>query len=170
MYQRWEWCAGCPRTEQDLNFLQQAGTLQPVRVTPLRCWMPTWQLDIANNPSGIFLGRQRRRVSSAGMPFWLRRWHWGHWFVMGCQGQEMPVLHFHLLQWRLFSFLIKLSLSWSALSPGLQPWETHSLWVTNSGEEGGLTSPSWEVWWKGHVQNREKYICFLWQVLTPVLI
>lgn len=117
-------------------------------------WKPTWELHVAKKIPGICFGQQRRRVSSAEVPFWLRRWRWGHGFVLGCPGQEMPALHFHLSEWRLFSFLIKLRPSCSALSRGLQPGETHSLWVTNSGEEGGLTCLSWELWWKGHVQRK----------------
>lgn len=94
---------------------------------------------------------------------------------MDCRGQEMPGLHFHLLESTLFSFLINLRPSKSTLSCRLQPGETYSLWVTNFGEEGGLTSSSWEIWWKGHVQNREEYICFfcqvvIWSVSMPMLI
>lgn len=73
----------------------------------------------------------------------------------------MPALHFHLSEWRLFSFLIKLRPSCSALSRGLQPGEAHSLWVTNSGEEGGLTCLSWELRWKGHVQKKGEIYLFL---------
>lgn len=122
------------------------------------CRPGTWMLQ---KIPLIFFGRQRRMVLSAEVPFWLRRWRWGHWFVMGCRGEEMPGLHFDLLERGLFSFLIKLRLSWSNLSCGLQPWETHSLWVTNSGEEGGLTSLSWEMWWKGRAKQGEIYLFLL---------